>query len=645
MSEDTVKLVGGGGGGPPGRVTHGTSYTEPSCRGGHSPPTSSSHTSHSFTYSAPTSSSDYRAGLGGGCCHLEDTAALRMIVVWMATVAVVVFVALVVEIINQEHLVQVGDVVTDHPNCSSLASSILHRGGNAVDAAVAAALCLTITVPHSAGLGGGGVMLIHDLRKNSSVVVDFQEVSPASLNIRQYTDNPNTIRLGPKSAGVPGLVAGLYHAHIQYGSGLVRRDCCGWGDLVRGSLQLLTSGFPVSGDWAHTKQRALQQPGLGGDQQFRDFLKSDGYSLPSSPQSQELHTLLTDIFEHPVEKFYNGGVGMRLVKDLAGHLSREDLRKYTVVERNPVQARVGSYSVLTSPAPTSGPELLAILGAVEGLVQEGEKTFDSAEYLEKLRDVMETVHGEARLLGDPLSSQEHQHNGFVSVDDRTRELLSQESLARWRENRGNQGPEQAIGGDSWQSGSHLAVMDWKDLYVSCVLSLGGQFGSRTFSQGFLVNNALASFDLSPVLSQVQGVEEVSSNLLREAHRPLTRIAPVVAVHQEMCGLRILTGSALAEVAAQVLAPVLLSPAGDLNRALKEPKLVIVNGSVRAEDGLGPNVLQQLDSKDALLSLGRTFSPSTALEKVKNSVTGFTDHRGGQQEDGRWATLTPKYVQT
>jgi len=263
--------------------------------------------------------------------------------------------------------------------------------------------------------------------------------------------------------------------------------------------------------------------------------------------------------------------------------------------------------------------------------------------LEKLRGVLESVHGEARLLGDPVGGQEHEHDGFVSVKDRTETLLSKHSVERWRENRGNTGPEQAVGADSWQSGSTLAVMDWKDLYVSCVLSLGGQFGSRTFSQGFLLNNALASFDLSPLLSQAQGEVEVSSNLLREGHRPLTRVAPVVAVHEEMCGLRIVTGSALAEVAAQVLAPVLLSPAGDLTRALKEPKLVMVNGSVTAEDGLGPSVLQQLDSKDALLSLGRTFSPTSALEKVKNSVTGFTDHRGGQQEDGRWATLTPKYV--
>ena len=109
-----------------------------------------------------------------GCCHWEDTHALRMIVAWMATVAVVVFVALVVEIITQDHLVETGDVVTDHPNCSQIALDILKEGGNAVDAAVAAGLCLSVTVPDRAGLGGGGVMMIHQLRSNTSTVIDFQ---------------------------------------------------------------------------------------------------------------------------------------------------------------------------------------------------------------------------------------------------------------------------------------------------------------------------------------------------------------------------------------------------------------------------------------------------------------------------------------
>lgn len=162
MGEDTRVLVS------PGRTRRSSSYTEPGA------------SLHSTLHSAHLPA-HYRAGLSRGCCHLEDTAALRMIVVWMATVAVVVLVALIVEIVSQEHKVTVGDVVTDHPSCSDIGKEILKLGGNAVDAAVAAALCLAVAVPHRAGLGGGGVMLVHDVRRNHTAVLDFLEVRPESL--------------------------------------------------------------------------------------------------------------------------------------------------------------------------------------------------------------------------------------------------------------------------------------------------------------------------------------------------------------------------------------------------------------------------------------------------------------------------------
>ena len=85
MTNDTAKLVTNNQ-----TTKRSLSYTEP------------------YTFASDVPHKNYRAGLSKGCCHLEDTAALRMIVVWMATVAVVVFVALVVEIINQEHVVDVG---------------------------------------------------------------------------------------------------------------------------------------------------------------------------------------------------------------------------------------------------------------------------------------------------------------------------------------------------------------------------------------------------------------------------------------------------------------------------------------------------------------------------------------------------------
>ena len=109
MTGDTAKLVMS-------QPKRSLSYTEP----------------YSFQAEPDSKQHNYRAGLGRGCCQLEDTMALRLIVAWMALVAVLVFVALVTEIISQEAVVEVGDVITEHQNCSTIGANILSLGGNAV---------------------------------------------------------------------------------------------------------------------------------------------------------------------------------------------------------------------------------------------------------------------------------------------------------------------------------------------------------------------------------------------------------------------------------------------------------------------------------------------------------------------------------
>jgi len=285
-------------------------------------------------------------------------------------------------------------------------------------------------------------------------------------------------------------------------------------------VNFIHRGFKVAGDWDATKQAALQET-RGGSQEFRDFLKADGYTRPGTKATDTMEKTMNALFEDPAEQFYTGAIGRKLSADLAGHIDPTDLETYTVEEREVLRRRIGQYMVLSSPAPTAGPELLALLGAVERLKSRGETTYDGPVYLERLAALMEGLHREARLLGDPATDQEHElETGFISVEERTRALLDRDNIARWESIR--QKENQVRGMDAWQAGSHLAVMDDQDLYVSTVLSLGGQFGSRSFSQvrisshvvshlnlqGFLLNNALASFDLSPLLPQTQGGEKV-----------------------------------------------------------------------------------------------------------------------------------------
>ena len=73
-------------------------------------------------------------------------------------------------------------VATDHPECSTIGRNILHRGGSAVDSAIASMLCLGVVHPHSTGIGGGGFMLVYHRFTKFSEMIDFRENAPLLAN-------------------------------------------------------------------------------------------------------------------------------------------------------------------------------------------------------------------------------------------------------------------------------------------------------------------------------------------------------------------------------------------------------------------------------------------------------------------------------
>ena len=109
-----------------------------------------------------------------------------------------------------------GAVASAEANASDIGIAILKRGGNAVDAAVAVAFALGVTHPTAGNIGGGGFMVIR-LADGTSTAIDYRELAPAAATRDMYLDAQGTptldSRLGPRAAGIPGVVRGLEYAH------------------------------------------------------------------------------------------------------------------------------------------------------------------------------------------------------------------------------------------------------------------------------------------------------------------------------------------------------------------------------------------------------------------------------------------------
>ena len=113
-----------------------------------------------------------------------------------------------------------GAVATAHPVASRAALSVLEQGGNAVDAAVAAALTLAVVGPYDSGLGGGGFALVHEA-KGSDHVLDFREVAPRAARREMFLKDgkvdPALSLDGALSVAVPGAAKGYVELHRRFG--------------------------------------------------------------------------------------------------------------------------------------------------------------------------------------------------------------------------------------------------------------------------------------------------------------------------------------------------------------------------------------------------------------------------------------------
>lgn len=117
-----------------------------------------------------------------------------------------------------------GVAVTDNPRCSQIGADILEDGGNAIDAAVAAALCLGVLSPASSGLGGGCFILTYNATSAKSTFIDSREVAPAAATEDMFVDDPLKAQWGGLAVAVPAELRGLYMAW-ETGGGNVSEIC------------------------------------------------------------------------------------------------------------------------------------------------------------------------------------------------------------------------------------------------------------------------------------------------------------------------------------------------------------------------------------------------------------------------------------
>jgi gamma-glutamyltranspeptidase/glutathione hydrolase len=270
-----------------------------------------------------------------------------------------------------------GAVATISEQASQSAMTILNRGGNAIDAAVAAAATLGVTDPFSCGIGGGGFMVIYLAKDKRAITIDHRETAPASFTptVFQVNGKPldfETAVASGASVGVPGTVRGWHEALERYGSMSFKQ-------VLAPAIGVANKGYRVSENYHHLlteNERKFQRFSSTSELYLRNGKAAPVGTLLRNPGMAKAYG---EIAARGYKAFYEGPMARAIVAAvntppltagasvLAGKMTMADLANYEARIRRPLHSTYRGYDIYGMPLPSSGGVTVAeALNMLEG---------------------------------------------------------------------------------------------------------------------------------------------------------------------------------------------------------------------------------------------------------------------------------------
>lgn len=523
-----------------------------------------------------------------------------------------------------------GLVVSQEALASEVGLSILKQGGNAVDAAVAVGFTLAVTLPQAGNLGGGGFMVVYDTVRRTSEALDFRETAPAAANRDHYLNQQGAvdeqrIRYSHQAAGVPGTVAGLALAHQRHGR-------LPWRRLLEPAIRLADQGFPVSTELAQSLREARPRMEYW-PASLQVFFKADGaaYQPGDTLVQKDLAASLRRIAIQGPKAFYEGEIARKLVADMQAHkglITRDDLKNYRAVVREPVRGRYRDYEIVSMPPPSSGGvHLIQILNILETwpLAELGSQ---SAATIHRLAEAMKRAYADrSEYLGDP---------DFVNVPVAglmakayARELAAQIDPKRTRPATAIK-PGQPQRYESEQT-THYSVVDRQGNAVAVTYTLNFGYGSGIVAAGtgILLNNEMDDFAAKPGVPNAYGLIGGDANAVEPGKRPLSSMTPTLVFKD---GQPVLVtgspgGSRIITTVLQILLNV-IDHQMNIAEATVAPRVhhQWLPDELRIEEGLSPDTIRVLEEMGHTVVIKDAMGSTQSIVRGPGGWYGFSDTR-------------------
>ena len=532
-----------------------------------------------------------------------------------------------------------GIVSSQERLASEVGALMLRKGGNAIDAAVATAFALSVTLPQAGNLGGGGFLVFWYAPERKSYALNFREIAPHLAHRDLFLDPDGEVSKSKEffsllSTGVPGSVAGLLKAQERFGR-LSRVE------VMAPSIQLADDGFVIYPQLADSLKRAFprlrQDPTArslfyrqvelpGGGAQWIPYQSGELLRQPELAQSLKLISL------KGTSAFYEGKIAHQIVtlmKSQGGLIDHRDLADFTAPWVEPVKGVFRGHTVISMPPPSSGGiTLLQILKLIDHFDLEALGS-NSADSIHLLTESMNLAYRDRnQFLGDP-----------DQIDIPMRRLLSQSYIDRLRDqlNLASHTSAADLAGQAPLSSgvntTHLSVADRDGSLVALTTTLNFAYGNGIAvpGSGFLLNNELADFTAKPGVPNAYGLVQGEQNAVASSRRPLSSMTPTIVLNKEGDSW-LATGSPGGSRIITTVVQVLLNRIVhglNLATSVATPRIhsQLWPDSLQLEQGFSPDTVELLKQRGHTLRFTRSMGSANSVELKPNGGSfGVADPR-------------------
>lgn len=422
---------------------------------------------------------------------------------------------------------QYGAVATVHPLATQVAAQQLEEGGNAVDAAIAAALVLGVVDSYNSGIGGGLFALVH-WADGRIEAVDAREMASRKAHrdmyVREGKVQPLLSREGALAIGIPGSVAAFEYLSLRGG----KKPLSG---LYQQAANIAEQGFILSP--SYVKRLASTTTSL------KRFPESAAIFLDAQLKPKQVGDRLKQIdLAHTYRQlalkgsryFYQGEFAKAMslwMSENGGIIDEKDFADYQLRHRQAIHSQFLDYDIYGFPPPSSGGVHVAeILNILQQLDFKKETT-EQRQHL--MVEAMKLAFADrAHWLGDP---------DFVRVPKGLTDIDYAKALAKKIHPKTASNvntystPEDLSQSFLDKHTTHISVADAQGNWVSLTTTLNTSFGSKVVipGTGVLMNNQMDDFSAQPSVPNAYGLIGSEANSIEPKKRPLSSMSPTIVV--------------------------------------------------------------------------------------------------------------------